>query len=282
MADEELRRALVDGAAMPLAQARLSVLDDGVARGDGAFETIGVWGGRPFRIADHLERLERSLTAIALPPPDRALIEQEAAALCDGVTADAALRIYVTASGTRLLTLDHQPQRPDIRWLLPLPAPWIRPLGSFDPAGAKSMSYMPNMAATRAAQRAGADDALLISHEGYVLEGPTFGVCWVVGETVHAPDVTLGIVDSISRRSLLRLAVEEGLEVVTGRWALPALAEASELLICSSVRDVIAVQRAGEHSFDGPTPIRDVLSRALAAARRGGWEDRPGTARRDR
>jgi branched-subunit amino acid aminotransferase/4-amino-4-deoxychorismate lyase len=270
MTDDSLRRALIDGSSMPLAQARLSVLDDGVARGDGAFETIGVWDGRPFRLGDHLDRLAASLAAIGLPPPNRPLLEREVATICEGVTADMALRIYVTASGTRMVTLDRQPERPDPRHLVPQPAPWIRPLGTYGPAGAKTMSYMPNMAATRAAKTAGGDDALLIATEGHVLEGPTFAVCWVRDGTVHAPERELGIVDSISRRTVLALAAEEGVDVVTGRWPLPALAEASEVLISSSIRDVIAVRVVGRYGFDGPTPVRDVLAAALAAARRAG------------
>jgi len=200
-------RALIDGLAFPLADAALPLLDDGFARGDGAFETIGVWDGRPFRLADHLARLAGSLAAIGLPAPDLALLEAEARSLLDGVgSMDAALRCYVTASGTRVLTLTARPQRPELRHLVPLPAPWIRPLGSYGPAGAKSMSYTPNMASSRAARAAGGDDALLVSLEGFVLEGPTFGVAWVDHDTVRAPEVALGIVDSITRRTVLDAA----------------------------------------------------------------------------
>ncbi len=270
MTTDPLRRALIDGDLHPLEQATLPILDDGVARGDGAFETVGVWGGRPFRLGDHLARLQASLAAIGLPPADVDLLQREAMTLCDGVEDDAALRLYVTASGTRMVTLDRQPVRPDAVVLIPQPAPWIRPLGTYGPAGAKTMSYMPNMAATRAAKAAGGDDALLLASEGYILEGPTFAVCWVGGRTLHAPDVELGIVDSISRRTLLEIAGEQGLAVEHGRWELPALAHASEVLISSSVRDVIAVHRVGDRTFGGPTPVRDSLSAALQAARRAG------------
>jgi branched-subunit amino acid aminotransferase/4-amino-4-deoxychorismate lyase len=261
--------ALLDGRRLPLAEARLPVTDDGVARGDGAFETLGVWDGRVFALDAHLDRLDASLAAVGLPWSDRALIAEEALALCADVEGDAALRIYVTASGTRLLTLDRQPQRPDTRHLVPQVAPWIRPLGGPGLGGAKTMSYLPNMAATRAARMDGGDDALLVSLEGWVLEGPTFAVCWVVDGVVHAPAIDLGIVDSISRRTALGLAADLGIEVVLGRWSLEALDAASEVLISSSVRDVIAVRRVGDRTLpEGATPVRDALSAALAAARR--------------
>lgn len=262
--------AIVDGRPCRLDEARLAITDEGVSRGDGAFETIGVWDGAPFAVDEHLERLARSLHAIGLPPPDRATLAGEAALLATSAGgADAALRIYVTASGTRVLTLADPPGARAPRRLVSQPAPWIRPLGTYRPAGAKSMSYGPNMAAIRAAQRAGGDDALLVSLEGFVLEGPTFCLLWVRDGTVHTPTLDLGIVPSISRRHLLELATEAGHHVVEGRWPVDALDGADEVLICSSARDVVAVASVDDLAFSGPTPVRDALSAGLTARRRG-------------
>ena len=260
--------AIVDGERQPLAAARLAVTDDGVARGDGAFETIGVWQGRAFRLDDHLDRLAASLHAVALPPPDRELLQREAAVLLDGGSSDGALRIYVTASGTRVLTLSPPPQRREPQSLDPQPAPWIRPVGTYGPAGAKTMSYLPNMAATRVAQGNGADDALLVSLEGWVLEGPTFAVLWAVDATVFAAPLSLGIVDSISRRTVLEIAATKDVAVVTEPRPLEHLLGADEVMICSAVRPLLTVGRVGGRTYDGPTPVRDVLAPALDQARR--------------
>lgn len=262
-------KAMVNGAAMPLAEARLAVTDEGVARGDGAFETVGVWDGRPFRLRDHLQRLNASLAAIDLPAVDTDLLAAEVAQLLDGVGGDAAVRLYVTASGTRVLTLSPPPQRPDVRHLVPQPAPWIRPLGTYGPAGAKTMSYVSNMVATRAARRAGGDDALLVSLEGWVLEGPTFAVMWAAEGVLYTPPASLGIVDSISRRTLVRLAQDAGVDVVAEPRPLQHLLVADEVVAVSSVRDVLAVRRVADEVFDGPTPLRDQLAAGLRAARRG-------------
>lgn len=261
--------ALINGERMPLGDARLAVTDDGVARGDGAFETIGVWDGRAFRLDDHLERLDQSLAAVALPPADRDVLAREAAALLTGVDSDAALRLYVTASGTRIVTLSPQPVRPNAQHLELQVAPWIRPLGSYDPAGSKTMSYLPNMAATRRAVAAGADDALLVSLEGWVLEGPTFAVMWIVDATILAPPVELGIVDSISRRTVLELATAAGIPIVSEPRPVDHLLGADEVLISSSVRPLLALRRVGTRTYDGPTPVRDRLAPALDQARRG-------------
>lgn len=263
-------RACIDGVVMPLSEAALPLLDEGVQRGDGAYDTVGVWDGRPFRLDDHLERLAASLAAIRLPPVDEAALRAEIAKLLDGVRGDAVLRFHLTASGTRVVTLAPPPVRREPRVLIPQPAPWIQPATRYPPAGAKTMSYGPNMQATRAAQAAGGDDALLVTVDGrHVLEGPTFGVVWVAGGVVHAPDEALGIVASISRRTLLEEAADAGLEVRLGSWPVEELAAADEVIISSAVRDAIAVRRVGDWVLPEATPVRDLLSAALTRRRRG-------------
>lgn len=268
--------ALVAGRPAPLDQARMAVTDDGVARGDGAFETVGVWGGVPFRLADHLQRLQDSLASLTLPPADLALLDHEVTTLLDAAWSghdrpgDGVLRIYQTASGTRVLTIDVVPDRPDPVRLSLQPAPWIRPVEEHALAGVKSMSYGPNMAASRRARAAGFDDALLHSHpERWVLEGPTFGVVVVVDGQLWVPETPLGIVDSISRRTLVEVATAEGLEVRPGRFEVDVLARAEEVVVSSSVRDAVAVQRVGDVVLPTSHPVRDTLSRELWRRRRG-------------
>jgi branched-subunit amino acid aminotransferase/4-amino-4-deoxychorismate lyase len=261
--------AVIDGHATALADARLAITDDGVARGDGAFETIGVWDGAPFRLDDHLDRLDRSLGALALPPPDRETLMAEITSLLEPLgMRDAALRVFITGSGTRVVTITDQPTRPQPRRLVPQPAPWIRPLGTYGPAGAKAMSYGPNMAASRLAQRAGGDDALLVSLEGLILEGPTFCVLWVCDGGIRTAALDLGIVDSLSRRTLLEIADAEGIDVSEGHYPLDDLGGASEVLISSAIRPVIAIEEVGPFHLSGPTPVRDRLDHALGDRRR--------------
>jgi branched-subunit amino acid aminotransferase/4-amino-4-deoxychorismate lyase len=262
--------ALIDGEEMLLADAKLALTDEGVARGDGAFETIGVWDGATFRLSDHLDRLDRSLSALALAPPDRAVLMADIDALVEPLgMRDAALRVFVTGSGTRIVTITDQPTRVYPRRLVPQPAPWIRPLGTYGPAGAKAMSYGPNMAATRLAQRAGGDDALLVSLEGLILEGPTFCVLWVCDGAIRTAALDLGIVESLSRRTLLEIAAEEDIAVTEGHYALADLGDASEVLISSAIRPVVAVREVDEHTFGEDTPVRDRLDKVLEDRRRG-------------
>ncbi|HSJ45904.1 MAG TPA: aminotransferase class IV [Euzebyales bacterium] len=261
--------ALVDGVAAPLDQAALPITDAGVARGDGGFETIGVWDGRPFRVADHLQRLDRTLAAIGLPPAPVDPIRGDLAQVLQDQTGDGALRIFVTGSGTRIVALADPPARATLDHLVCQPAPWIRPLGTYGPAAAKTMSYGPNMAASRAAQRAGGDDALLISLEGLVLEGPTFTVMWMRDGELVAPALDLGLVDSISRRSILEVAVAAGVTCRTGDYTRDDVLAADEVLTCSAVRPVHALTRLDDHDLPRQAPVTTRLAAALDRWRRG-------------
>ena len=130
------------------------------------------------------------------------------------------------------------------------------------------MSYGPNMTAQRLAVLDGADDALLISHpDRWVLEGPTFGVVFVRGGVLHVPSVDLGIVDSISRRTLVEIATDEGIECVVGHWSLEELATAEEVIISSSLRDATAVSRVAEWTYTDH-PVADALNEQLRRRRR--------------
>src|SRR5688572_25385693 len=74
--------ASVDGVIAPTAEATIPLKDDGLYRGDGAFEVIQLYGGRPFALAEHLDRLERSAASVELSI-DRASFEAEIGALLE-------------------------------------------------------------------------------------------------------------------------------------------------------------------------------------------------------
>lgn len=262
--------AFVDGARSALHAASLAVTDAGVARGDGAFETVGVWDGRPFRLADHLQRLDRSLAAIGLPAAPADDLRRDIDRAVADQTGDGALRLFVTGTGTRIVALADPPARASLRRLATQPAPWIRPVGTYGPAAAKTMSYGPNMAASRAAQRAGSDDALLVSLEGIVLEGPTFTVMWIRDGVLHAPDLALGLVDSISRRTITEIAVGEGIACRVGHHTVEEVLAADEVLTCSSVRPVEALTALDGHDLPDGTPVVRRLRDALDGRRRSG------------
>ena len=104
--------ASIDGTIQPTPEATLPLPDDGLYRGDGVFEVIRLYAGRPFALEDHLDRIERSAATIELPV-DRGAIEAELPALLERVgEADGQLRIVLTRGGRRILLHVRRVDRP--------------------------------------------------------------------------------------------------------------------------------------------------------------------------
>lgn len=224
--------ASIDGAIFPTAEARIPVADDGVLRGDGVFEVIRLYAGRPFALGDHLDRLERSAAAIELPV-DRSAVEREVTALLEAFgVADGALRIVLTRGGRRMAMTESLPEWPrSIRVATVTYAP------SEILTGVKSISYAANMQATRIAATRGADEAILIRPDNIVLEAPTSSVFWVSAEGgLRTPSISSGILESITRARVAReLHVEEG------AWHVDDLLGAGEAFLASTTREVQAI-----------------------------------------
>src|SRR3977135_2634751 len=88
--------ASLDGDLLPVAEARIPVTDEGLLRGDGVFEVMRVYGGRPYALADHVARMERSAANLRLPLDPEA-VRADALALLDAAAPDdALLRLVVT------------------------------------------------------------------------------------------------------------------------------------------------------------------------------------------
>lgn len=227
MAFQEL--ASVDGDICPAREASLPLPDDGLYRGDGVFEVIRLYRGRPFTLAAHLDRIERSAAAIELPV-DRAAIERELTPLlARHGKADGQIRIVLTRAGRRLLLIEELPPRgATVR----LATVTYSPNVILD--GVKSISYAANMQATRIAQAGGADEALLVRPDGAVLEAPTSAVFWVAGSgSLRTPSLEAGILDSITRAQIVR-----ELEVEEGQFGVDDARAAGEAFLASTTREI--------------------------------------------
>jgi 4-amino-4-deoxychorismate lyase len=250
--------------------------DEAILRGRAAFETVRVYGGRPFRLDDHLDRLAASSERIGLGPVDRVRLgEAAAAALAETGERDAVLRLLWTAGrygraplGIALVT-EHAEDWDAVRArgvravsLLGVraEAPWL--LG-----GVKSTSYAVNMAAEAEARRRGADDAIFVDADGFVLEGPVTNVWWRRGRTLSTPSLELGILAGVTRATLLEAAPRLGYDVEEGVFPLAELAGAEEAFTSSSVREVLpVVELDGRPLGDGrPGPASAELQEALRA-----------------
>lgn len=246
----------------------ISVHDLTLLRGDGCFEAIRSYAGRGFAVDDHLERLDRSARALELEVPGRADLRDwiDAAAHSAG---DAVIRVVVTrgdgrTSGRVIVLAEDLPVVPTVFRLAIVEAPWHPAGRPWDLSGVKSVSYAPNVAATRTARRVGADDALLAS-EKWLLEGPTFSVGWIVGDRLETPSLDLGILESVTRRHVIGIAEHLGIEVDEVRCPPSRLNDASEVMVWSTIREVRPVVAVDELSFDAG-PVTGRLAEAFQAA----------------
>jgi branched-chain amino acid aminotransferase len=251
--------ASVDGEILPPAEARISILDEGLVRGDGAFEVVKLYRGRPFRLEAHLDRLGRSAGAIHLRFGRPALAAEIAALLGrDEVPPEGCLRVVITRGGRRVLTAEDVPPFADHVAIA---------LIEFTPseilAGVKSLSYAANMQATRIASSRGADEAVYVRPDGVVLEAPTSSILWADADgTLRTPALGAGILDSITRRVIV-----EAMDVEEGEFGRAELLEAREAFLASTNREIQAVSAVDGQPIELVNgPVTEQAADALAAA----------------
>jgi branched-chain amino acid aminotransferase len=251
--------ASIDGAIAPTEDARVPVADDGLLRGDGAFEVIRLYGGRPFALDEHLRRLRNSATAIELDFDEAALRPEIDALLRELGETDGQLRLLVTRGGRRIaLTEPLPPLAPSVSVATVTYSP------SVILNGVKSLSYAANMQATRLAKARGADEAILVTPDGTVLEAPTSTLFWVSPQgTLRTTALDAGVLQSITRARIVeQLAVEEG------AWPVEDLRAATEAFLASTTREVQAISAIDGRDLDGaPGPRTQEATAAFAQAR---------------
>lgn len=232
-------RYSINGEILEPGQAFLPLPDDGLLRGDGVFEVLRIYDGKPFALGLHLDRMERSAAAIELPL-DRAALEADSARLINEAPGSCLLRLVVTRSGRRILSLE---ELPDHTPTITLATVTYSPTVILN--GVKSLSYGANMQATRIAKAAGADEALFVRPDGVVLEPPTSSVFWATPEgALRTPMLEAGVLDSITRRKIV-----ERLEVEEAEFQLDDLLGASEAFLASTTREAHPVSRIDDYEL---------------------------------
>ena len=248
---------------------QVSVLDLGVSRGDGIFETISIGHGKPQALEHHLRRFARSAVTLDLPAPDLdswrtailAAIDELApgeeawvkTVMTRGVEGDGRPTgwVYATNSadfsavrvdGVRVVTLDRG-YRHDVEQT----SPWLL-------QGAKTLSYAVNRSVFREAARRGVEDVIFVSSDGFVLEGPTSTVVYRRGSSLLSPGTGLGILDGTTQANVFRYAESRGLSTGFELITADDLATADSIWLVSSVRLAAPVRELDgvTLAIDGP------------------------------
>jgi 4-amino-4-deoxychorismate lyase len=258
----------------------VTAFDLGLGRGDGVFESVDVLGAATPWLEAHLARLARSAALLELADPGGAVWRALVGALVEDWPADVegACRLYLT----RGLGEGRPPTV--LALLAPVSAEVLRQraegiavvsLGLGVPAdfragapwllgGAKTLSYAVNMAAVRHAHARGADDVVLTSLEGQLLEGPTSTVVWAAAGALHTPPLDTGILAGTTTARLFARAADAGCPTAVTRGTVADLHAADAVWLVSGVRGAAVV-----HTLDGKAleadPRRVVQVRELLA-----------------
>jgi branched-chain amino acid aminotransferase len=265
----------VNGALVDAHDAAVPALDHGITVGDGVFETLRVYAGRPFAVDRHLDRLERSGAGLGLVLPDRGLLERAVdEVVAAGGLPDCRVRLTVTAgdgplgsariAGACTVVAAVAPLDPVAPTTDVIIVPWVRnersPL-----AGLKTTSYAENVVALARAKEAGASEALFANTRDELCEGTGTNVFVVVGGELLTPPLSSGCLAGITREVVLEVtgAVERTLP-------LSILGDADEVFLTSSTREVQAVAHVdGRSVASAPGPVTAAALAAFRQARRG-------------
>ena len=249
--------ASVDGAITLASHAVIPATDEGLLRGDGVFEVIRLYDGRPFAFEEHLRRLERSASNLRLPLDIEAVRADAWRLLAHAGSGPdhELLRIVITRGGRRLLLTEPMHRTPEQIRLATITYSPTRVLD-----GVKSLSYAANMLATRLAREQGFDEALLVTPHGRVLEAPTSSIFWVVDGSLFTPPLDEHILASITRAVVLEVtgAAERS-------CTLEELLAADEAFLTSTTREVEPIGAVDERSWGAPGPVTERAAREVSA-----------------
>jgi aminodeoxychorismate lyase len=265
----------LNGQFLSEAEAVVSVNDRGFMYGDGLFETLRVVNGKPFRMAQHLERMTRGANFLKIQPPFTPKeLEKFAAQLIEqNQTPDAILRVTLTrgpgmrgytpgteSKPTLVMTLHAAPA-------LEKPVEWRLVTSSFRiPAGDALASFKTTskilhvMARAEAAEK-GADEALLINSNGEVAETASGNLFWIYQDAVCTVPTGRGVLPGITRAIVLEICQTLGLPTNKRVIKPEALRNSPGIFVTQSAFGIVPVI-----SFDGepvaPSPLVDQIANA--------------------
>ncbi len=251
----------LNGEYVPAEEARVSVFDRGFLYGDGIYESLRVYGGRVFKLEEHLVRLERSAQLIRMDLPLSREAFAEAIDTCLKVNdlSDALVRIGVSrgeasepgldpalVAGPPTVVIAPRPFEPypEAMYEAGIRAAVVsvrrNPTEALNPA-IKSTNFLNNILAKMEALGAGADEAIMLNTDGHIAEGTTTNIFWVAGQTLCTPPLEAGVLDGVTRSVTITLAEDldyQVLEVLRGRSALE---EAEEVFVTSTSYEIMPV-----------------------------------------
>lgn len=276
--------AYVNGKYLPQESAAISIFDRGVMYGDGCFETLRIYGGRPAFLEAHLSRLTTSLAALDIPfrPGKlvgivRTLLSKNQADLPEGKKSERPaflLRIQVTrgqsprgysiqnAQNPSLIVslhpAPHYPQNPTPDWRLITSSQQID--ARYPLCRHKTTNQLFSILGKAEADRQNADDVLFLNHEGYVAETSCANIFWFDGHSIGTPPLSTGILPGITRRVIQEICAARNLPCKEENIFDSALRTKQAVFLTQSAWGILSVASLNGRKI-GPSSIVESLRR---------------------
>ena len=247
--------AYVNGEFLPLERATVRVEDRGFQFADGVYEVLRTYGGKPFAVTEHLARLARSLGALELKAP--ANTEHLKSIIHEGIQRSGFAEATVYLQITRGCAPRHRGMPTGVE---PTIVMTVRELG---PAATtlrgtgiavvtlpefrwarcdiKSIALLPSVLAYRAANKAGADDAIFVEDDGTVNEATGANVFVVTRGRLRTPPISTRILPGVTRDKILEVARAAGIATAEEAITKSELHAAAEVFLTSTTAVVVPV-----------------------------------------
>jgi branched-chain amino acid aminotransferase len=271
----------LNGQLVSATEAVLPLNDHGLLYGDGVFEGVRFYNGKPFRLHPHLERLALSARALMLTLPiDQAALERAVAEVIEAFDeADGYIRLVITRGPGGLGLDPGRCEKPNLFLIADridltegnqrehgirlITASTRRPGPCVLDPRIKSLNYLNNILAKLEARHAGADEAVLLNEGGYVAEGTAENIFIARAGALFTPPVSDGALDGITRGIVLELCEQERLTVTEQSLTPYDIHTADECFLCGTGAELLAVQSVdGRRLSHAPGPVSERIGRA--------------------
>lgn len=243
--------AYINGNFFALRDAKVSILDRGFRYGEGLFETLCIEEGKAIFLKEHLERFKNSAKALDLELPIdlKQIPEITEKLIKDSTVTKGVLNIYLTKTDevdrkTNFIIAvkdEIRYKESDYEKGYTAIISSMRIDSTLSINSHKTLSFLPHILAKKEAKDKGADEAILLNTDGFVLEGSTSNIFMIKGDSLITPPVGSGILPGITRAKILQIASTVGLKVEEKLINVDFLKSCDEVLITSSLIEIMPV-----------------------------------------
>ena len=262
-----MSQVYLNGKMLPIEQAQVSVLDRGFLLGDGVYEVIPAYGGKLFRLEQHLQRLDNSLSAVRIPNPHTT---EEWQAILQPLVTEADNDISVYLQVTRGVAPKRDHVFPDkviptvfaMSNVIPDPDPQMLEQGisaitlddiRWKRCDIKAITLLANVVLRQEAHDHDAAEAILI-RDGLALEGAASNLFIVSNDVIYTPPKGPQLLPGITRDLILELSQQHGIALEERNISEQSLSCAQEIWLTSSTREILPVTRLNDNPVGNGKP----------------------------